>query len=115
MTMPTKKNTAKYSQELIDIITYLLQGEVDINTLISKLAIRYIDELSNAYGYADSLENELAKELENGRLFRILVKLNFVAQHEEYVYYCNFCFSFHTQQYYSSYGHLRHLNIHTFH
>ncbi|EFC39362.1 predicted protein [Naegleria gruberi] len=75
--------SCKYSTELVDFVKTLLQDDIDLNKLISNIALRYVDELSTMYNYVDTIENELAKELENGRLFRLLVKLNFVAQHEE--------------------------------
>jgi PAB-dependent poly(A)-specific ribonuclease subunit 3 len=40
------------------------------------LAPRILLELEQAEEYSDALETELAKELENGRLFRLLVKLD---------------------------------------
>jgi len=78
------KNISKYSTELVDFVKFLLkEDDINISTLISKLALKYVDELSAMHNHIDVVENELAKELENGRLFRLLVKLNFVAQHEE--------------------------------
>jgi hypothetical protein len=34
--------------------------------------------MTEAHDYADTLESELSKELENGRLFRLIVKLGFI-------------------------------------
>ncbi|KAL9652047.1 hypothetical protein ABK040_000388 [Willaertia magna] len=83
-----KTNESKISKELNDIIKYLLEEiNVDSNQLLMKLAPKLLDEMSILYNQLDFIENELAKELENGRLFRLLVKLNFVAQHEDYEYH----------------------------
>ena len=38
----------------------------------------------------DIMENELAKEMENGRLFRLLVKLGMIVDRPQYVYFTSF-------------------------
>lgn len=48
--------------------------------LCAALAPRVMHELEQAENYSAALETELAKEVENGRLFRLLVKLEFIAQ-----------------------------------
>lgn len=42
-----------------------------------------MDELDSAYGAADALESHLANEYENGRLFRLSLKLNQVLEKPE--------------------------------
>jgi PAB-dependent poly(A)-specific ribonuclease subunit 3 len=46
--------------------------------LCGMLAPRILLELDQAQEYSDVLETELGKELENGRLFRLLVKLDLI-------------------------------------
>jgi len=48
------------------------------------LAIRAFGHLEKTYNFADALETELSKELDNGRLFRIMVKLGFINERPEY-------------------------------
>jgi PAB-dependent poly(A)-specific ribonuclease subunit 3 len=48
------------------------------------LAIRAFSHLEKTYNFADALEGELCKELDNGRLFRLMVKLGFINERPEY-------------------------------
>jgi PAB-dependent poly(A)-specific ribonuclease subunit 3 len=48
------------------------------------LAIRAFAHLEKTYNFADALEGELCKELDNGRLFRLMVKLGFINERPEY-------------------------------
>lgn len=38
------------------------------------------------FSYADTLESELSRELENGRLVRLLAKMGFINERPEYVH-----------------------------
>jgi len=53
----------------------------DISALIN---LRMMDHLERLSSYNDVLEGELAKEIENGRLFRLLVKLGFINERPEH-------------------------------
>lgn len=71
--------SSNYSSELIQFIKYLKNKEKKtITQIIEKIVHRILDEMVNLERDVDYLEDELTKELENGRLFRLLVKLNFV-------------------------------------
>lgn len=48
------------------------------------LAMRAFAHLEKTYNFADALESELCKELDNGRLFRLMVKLGFINERPEY-------------------------------
>lgn len=48
------------------------------------LAMRVFGHLEKTYNFADALESELCKELDNGRLFRLMVKLGFINERPEY-------------------------------
>lgn len=48
------------------------------------LAMRAFGHLEKTYNFADALESELCKELDNGRLFRLMVKLGFINERPEY-------------------------------
>lgn len=48
------------------------------------LATRAFAHLEKTYHFADALEGELCKELDNGRLFRLMVKLGFINERPEF-------------------------------
>lgn len=48
------------------------------------IAAKTLQETEHLHTFADSLESELAKELENGRLFRLVVKLGFINERPEF-------------------------------
>eukprot|EP00124_Ichthyophonus_hoferi_P005099 Ihof_evm3s666 gene=Ihof_evmTU3s666 len=79
-----------YSQELKNLIVYLLYGQPphgrpkSVDDVILMIGDRFYDELECAHLYIDGLEVELAKELENGRLFRLLCKMGFINERPEY-------------------------------
>ena len=52
--------------------------------IMNRISYRLLLELQNSYSYADNLRDELAKEVENGRLFRLVVKLGFINERPEY-------------------------------
>jgi len=68
------------------------------------IGARFYTQLDAAQNHSDNVENELSKEMENGRLFRLLVKLGSINERPEYyifIYntmflffsvYVNFCF-----------------------
>ncbi|KAJ3220340.1 PAB-dependent poly(A)-specific ribonuclease subunit 3 [Dinochytrium kinnereticum] len=45
---------------------------------------RLLNEINSVYSYRDLLETELSRETENGRLTRLLIKLNLVNERPEY-------------------------------
>lgn len=53
------------------------------------LATRAFAHLEKTYNFADALEGELCKELDNGRLFRLMVKLGFINERPEYDFSTN--------------------------
>lgn len=51
------------------------------------IGARFYTQLDAAQNHSDNLENELSKEMENGRLFRLLVKLGSINERPEYYIY----------------------------
>jgi len=47
------------------------------------IGARFYTQLDSAQNHSDNLENELSKEMENGRLFRMLVKLGSINERPE--------------------------------
>ena len=77
-----------YSQELVAIVRAMLAPEEcgirvarQITILVAECAF---DELVHAHVYNDHLMNELSKEVENGRILRILIKLGFLNERPEF-------------------------------
>jgi PAB-dependent poly(A)-specific ribonuclease subunit 3 len=58
-------------------------GNRSINDIMPMIGARFYNQLDAANSRAELLENCLAKEIENGRLLRIMVKLNTVLERQE--------------------------------
>lgn len=54
--------------------------------LMPMIGARYYTQLDAIQLHNDILENELAKEMENGRICRLLVKLNTINERPELVF-----------------------------
>lgn len=54
-----------------------------INEVMPMIGARFYMQLDSMQAKSDILENELSKELENGRLFRLLSKLNTIVERAE--------------------------------
>lgn len=61
-----------------------INGRVkSINDSMPTIGARFYTSLDNAYTRGDIIENDLSKEIENGRLFRLISKLNIVLDRQE--------------------------------
>uniref|UniRef100_A0A8D8SJM5 PAN2-PAN3 deadenylation complex subunit PAN3 n=1 Tax=Cacopsylla melanoneura TaxID=428564 RepID=A0A8D8SJM5_9HEMI len=74
-----------YSMDLRNLVLYLLtvHQKRTVVDLMPMIGARYYTQLDAVQLHGDSLENELAKEMENGRLFRLLVKLGTINERPE--------------------------------
>jgi PAB-dependent poly(A)-specific ribonuclease subunit 3 len=54
-----------------------------INDSIPLIGTRFYTSLDNAYTRGDIVENDLSREIENGRLFRLICKINIVLERQE--------------------------------
>ncbi|CAO3638652.1 unnamed protein product [Cunninghamella blakesleeana] len=76
-----------YSPDLKNLVLYLLSKPLPTKTIdevITLVGPRILHEVNCSQYYTDSLENELGKELENGRLVRLLSKLGFINERPEF-------------------------------
>ncbi|MFH4974922.1 hypothetical protein AB6A40_001631 [Gnathostoma spinigerum] len=78
-----------YSTDMKNVITLLLSPPQpgrnrSINEIMPMIGARFYAQLENAQMKNDLLENELSKELENGRLFRLLCKLNTIIERPDF-------------------------------
>lgn len=67
-----------YSTDLKNFILYLLtpqQRPRSVNDIMPMIGARFYTQLDASIMRSDVIENELAKEVENGRLFRLISKL----------------------------------------
>nr|XP_039255415.1 PAN2-PAN3 deadenylation complex subunit pan3-like [Styela clava] len=67
-----------YSTDLKNFILYLLtpqQRPRSVNDIMPMIGARFYTQLDSSIMRSDVIENELAKEVENGRLFRVISKL----------------------------------------
>ncbi|CAJ0596625.1 unnamed protein product [Cylicocyclus nassatus] len=80
--------TNHYSSDMKNLISFLLSsspsGRKSINEIMPMIGARFYSQLETAQMRNDMLENELSKELENGRLFRILAKINTIVERPEF-------------------------------
>ncbi|XP_031782945.1 PAN2-PAN3 deadenylation complex subunit pan3 [Nasonia vitripennis] len=74
-----------YSTDLRNLILYLLSNQArrSVTDLMPMIGARFYTQLDAAQLCSDVLENELTKELENGRLFRLIVKLSTINERPE--------------------------------
>lgn len=74
-----------YSTDLRNLIMYLLSNQArrSVTDLMPMIGARFYTQLDAAQLRSDVLKNELAKELENGRLFKLLVKLATINERPE--------------------------------
>ncbi|XP_015585889.1 PAN2-PAN3 deadenylation complex subunit PAN3 [Cephus cinctus] len=74
-----------YSTDLRNLILYLLSNQArrSVTDLMPMIGARFYTQLDAAQLRSDVLEDELAKELENGRLFKLLVKLATINERPE--------------------------------
>ncbi|CAG0881389.1 unnamed protein product, partial [Darwinula stevensoni] len=70
-----------YSSDLRNLIFH--QRVKSINDIMPMIGARFYTQLDAAFMRCDVIESETAKEVENGRLFRLLVKLNTVNERPE--------------------------------
>ncbi|EEC12422.1 PAB-dependent poly(A)-specific ribonuclease subunit PAN3, putative [Ixodes scapularis] len=76
-----------YSADLRNLILYLLSSPPrthSINDIMPMIGARFYTQLDAAQMRSDVIENELAKEVENGRLFRMLIKLGTISERPEF-------------------------------
>ncbi|KAL7048342.1 hypothetical protein ACKWTF_003312 [Chironomus riparius] len=73
-----------YSSDLKNLITYLLSPNKvkSIVEVMPKIGARFYTHLELLENHCDMQENELLKEMENGRLYRLLVKLGTINERE---------------------------------
>ncbi|XP_075230352.1 poly(A) specific ribonuclease subunit PAN3 isoform X2 [Lycorma delicatula] len=73
-----------YSSDLRHLIMYLLsQQRRSVVDLMPMIGTRYYSQLDNIQLHSDLVESELAKEMENGRLSRLLIKLGVINERPE--------------------------------
>jgi len=78
---------SNYSSDLKSLIMYLLTNPSrikSVNDLMPRVGARFYTALECAVHRADSLQEELAREIENGRMVRLLTKLNTVVDRAEF-------------------------------
>ena len=81
--------TQFYSADLSNIVKFLLSPappgrSKNINEIMPMIGARFYAQLEAAQTRIDMLENELAKEVDNGRLFRLLCKLGTLNERPEF-------------------------------
>jgi PAB-dependent poly(A)-specific ribonuclease subunit 3 len=77
----------QYSQDLKNIILFLMSQPVPMKTvdqIITMLGARVLQEVNDVQNANDVLESDLGRELENGRLARLLMKFGFINERPEF-------------------------------
>jgi len=70
---------ASFSADFSQLVMFLLSPHALVHDVVAMISGRMMNRLSQVQYYADGLYSELGKESENGRLLRLLFKLNLVA------------------------------------
>ncbi|KAI9593461.1 hypothetical protein BDF19DRAFT_424368 [Syncephalis fuscata] len=79
--------SSRYSVDMKNVILYLLTKPYPMKSLDDVVTIcgpRMLNEINSMHLYNDQLENELTRELENGRLVRLLCKFGFINERPEF-------------------------------
>ncbi|XP_043929204.1 PAN2-PAN3 deadenylation complex subunit PAN3 [Protopterus annectens] len=79
--------TMNYSSDLKNLILYLLTDQNrlrSVNDIMPMIGARFYTQLDAAQMRSDVIEEELAKEVQNGRLFRLLAKLGTINERPEF-------------------------------
>merc|ERR1711991_620259 len=59
-------------------------GAPTIEDVVVRISTRIAMQMDSALDWVDVLENHLSKELDNGRLFRLITKLGFINERPEF-------------------------------
>lgn len=76
-----------YSQDFKNMILFLMSQPVPMKTvdqIITMLGPRILQEVNDVQNANDVLESDLGRELENGRLARLLMKFGFINERPEF-------------------------------
>jgi len=78
-----------YSNDLKTLVLHLLSSQVtsnahSINEVMPVIGARFYSQLDSTQGKSDLLETELSKEMENGRLMRLLAKLCSILERSDF-------------------------------
>ncbi|KAL7734202.1 hypothetical protein ACLKA6_011873 [Drosophila palustris] len=78
--------TRNYSTDLRNFIVYLFttNNRRSVTDLMPMIGARFYTQLDALQAQVDMQDDELAKEMENGRLYRILVKLNSINERPDF-------------------------------
>lgn len=73
-----------YSHDLYSAINVLLQGKTNTTQFIRAISEKVQDELDSSFAATDALHSHLRSEYENGRMMRLMLKLNLVTERPEF-------------------------------
>lgn len=75
-----------YTNDLRNLLMYLLSNQQrrSVTDLMPMIGARFYTQLDCIQSRADLLEDEVCKEMENGRLFRVMVKLATINERPEF-------------------------------
>ncbi|KAF9429611.1 PAB-dependent poly(A)-specific ribonuclease subunit 3 [Podila epigama] len=76
-----------YSSDMKNMILFLMSQPVPMKTvdqIVSMLGPRILQEINDVQNANDILESDLSRELENGRLARLLMKFGFINERPEF-------------------------------
>lgn len=79
-----------YSNDLRNLILHFMTPTATVNGRVKSIndsmpiiGARFYTSLDNSYTRGDVIENDLSNEIENGRLFRLICKLNIVLERQD--------------------------------
>lgn len=81
-----------YSQDLVEVVKWLLAPAPslshlkNVSTLLQSISLHTAEVLTKLYSSTDIFTTEFFKELENSRISRLVIKLNFINERPEYAH-----------------------------
>ncbi|KAF7281027.1 poly(A) specific ribonuclease subunit PAN3 [Rhynchophorus ferrugineus] len=74
-----------YTMDLRNLIMYLLTNQRrSVTDLMPMIGARFYTQLDNLHNHIEVLDTELCKEIQNGRLFRLMIKLATINERPEF-------------------------------
>ncbi|KAI9245436.1 hypothetical protein BY458DRAFT_528842 [Sporodiniella umbellata] len=75
-----------YSQEIVDLVNFLLDStrKKTIDDVLVSISSHVLEEINHHHSRNDDLEKHLSRELENGRMARLISKMGFINERPEF-------------------------------
>ncbi|KAG1472907.1 hypothetical protein G6F56_001259 [Rhizopus delemar] len=74
-----------YSEDVTNLVSFLLEpARKSIDDVLVSISAHLLEEINNNHSRNDDLERHLGRELENGRIARLISKMGFINERPEF-------------------------------